>query len=275
MPEVSDVDLMELADGTLIEPRRSLVEAELARNPELQARLEIFRVTGSALARVFDPVMGAPVPPRLLEALGGRGTTQTQHVLHLTAAPVGSNRRLKFADVTRLWPFSSGVVGGGLAWAAVAVAVLGLGALSWSVRSNHADNIATSLSTALERTPSRQTAAVVLEGRGSGTLEPDLSFRHVDGNYCRQYEVRFDAGGGLAGYACRVAEGRWQVEKEADFTSASPKPPRHGEIRPSGRRDPSTKTIDDAVDKVAIGDALQPSQELELISRGWTSNDRQ
>ena len=57
MPEVSDVDLMELADGTLTGPRRRIVEAELAKHRELRERLEVFRVTGQALAQLFDPVV--------------------------------------------------------------------------------------------------------------------------------------------------------------------------------------------------------------------------
>jgi len=268
MPEVSDVDLMELADGTLGEPRRELVEAELARRPELQQRLEVFRATGKALARLFDPVMQAPLPPGLLDALRDPGSPPVPHVLHLTSgmAPVKGRRR--FADALNGWPFASG-----MAWAAAVVAVVGLGAAIWGLRSDTTDGFAIApLSLALEKTPSGQSAALVLAGHGPGFLKPDLSFRHVDGRHCRQYEVTLEAGRGLAGYACRVGSGQWRVEKETEMTLA--KVDRPGVIRPSGR-DPGVKAIDDAVDSVIRGDALEADRELELIRRGWSLEGRQ
>ena len=69
MPEVSDVDLMRLADGTLADPRLSAVEAEVAARPELQQQLEAYLATGKALAQLFGPIAEAPVPERLLATI--------------------------------------------------------------------------------------------------------------------------------------------------------------------------------------------------------------
>lgn len=264
MPEVSDVDLMELADGRLAEPRRRAVEAEVTKDPELQERLEAFRATGTALAHLFDPVMEASLPSALLETVRGAVPTPAPRVLHLIAGtePVKGRQRVDRAAVNG-WRFS------GMAWAAGLVAAVSLGAAVWALQPNGASNLAAaSLASALETTRSGQTAGVSLPGHGPGSLKLELSFLHVDGRYCRQYAMSLESGTGFAGYACRVGTG-WHVEKEAEIAPSKVDLP--GVIRPAGPS-PAAKAIEDAVGNVIRGDPLEPDSELALIGRGWPSS---
>ena len=95
MREVSDIELMRLADGTLEEPRLSAVEAEVAARPELQDQLDAYFLTGKALAQLFVPIADAPVPERLLAAVQSGPAPSCE--LHFAAphrpAPVASLAR--------------------------------------------------------------------------------------------------------------------------------------------------------------------------------------
>jgi hypothetical protein len=160
-----------------------------------------------------------------------------------------------------------------MAWAAALVAVVGVGTALWSLRSDNGDGFAAgSLALALEKAPSAQTAGVNLPGYGPGVFKADLSFQHVDGRYCRQYELSFESGSGFVGYACGAGNGRWHIEKEAEVTPAKAEVP--GVIRPAGQG-PGVKAIDDAVGNIIRGDALEPDKELALIRRGWLVEGKQ
>jgi anti-sigma factor RsiW len=74
---VSDHDLNAFVDGQLAPERVAIVEAALARNPELAARVAEFRAQGASLRDALDPVLGEAIPERLLAAAtrGSRGSS--------------------------------------------------------------------------------------------------------------------------------------------------------------------------------------------------------
>jgi hypothetical protein len=160
-----------------------------------------------------------------------------------------------------------------MAFAAALMAVVGMGAAMWSLQSDSGSGfVAAPLALALEKTPSARTAGLELPGYGPGLFKADLSFQHVDGRYCRQYELSFESGSGFAGYACGAGSGRWRIEKEAEVTPTKADVP--GVIRPAGEN-PGVKAIDDAVGNVIRGDAIEPDKELALIRRGWQVDGKQ
>jgi anti-sigma factor RsiW len=65
---VSDAELNAYADGQLAPERVAIVEAALARNPELARRVADFRAQSAALRDALDPVLNEPIPDRLLAA---------------------------------------------------------------------------------------------------------------------------------------------------------------------------------------------------------------
>ncbi|MEO8674797.1 MAG: anti-sigma factor [Casimicrobiaceae bacterium] len=65
---VSDSDLNAFADGQLSPERTAVVEAALARDPELAARVAEFRAQSASLRDALDPVLAEPIPARLLAA---------------------------------------------------------------------------------------------------------------------------------------------------------------------------------------------------------------
>jgi anti-sigma factor RsiW len=65
---VSDIDLHALIDGELPPERAAAVEAALARDPALAARVRAFRADKLALIAAYRPLADAPVPAALLAA---------------------------------------------------------------------------------------------------------------------------------------------------------------------------------------------------------------
>jgi anti-sigma factor RsiW len=65
---VSDTDLGAYADRQLAPERIAAVEAALAREPALAARVAEIRAQSAALRDALDPMLSEPIPGRLLEA---------------------------------------------------------------------------------------------------------------------------------------------------------------------------------------------------------------
>lgn len=71
---VHDIDLMAYADGILdVNPKRKAeVEAYLRQHPEEAARMRDYVAQNDLIRRLYDPVLGAPVPERLWDVLESR-----------------------------------------------------------------------------------------------------------------------------------------------------------------------------------------------------------
>lgn len=88
----------------------------------------------------------------------------------------------------------------------------------------------------------------------AAALRIALTFRAVDGRYCR----RFDMGDALQGVACR--DGReWRL-----VALATPIPPTDG-----ARAAPGRTAVDRAVEDLGVDRVLDLNAEADLISTGW------
>jgi anti-sigma factor RsiW len=64
----TDADLHACADGQLAPERRAEIEAMLAKDPELAARVGAIRMQTAALRDALDPLLAEPLPERLIAA---------------------------------------------------------------------------------------------------------------------------------------------------------------------------------------------------------------
>jgi len=71
MRRYDESELEAYVDGELDAVRCAELAAWLSRNPEAQALAETLRYQNAGLHAVFDSLLGAPVPSRLLARLGG------------------------------------------------------------------------------------------------------------------------------------------------------------------------------------------------------------
>jgi anti-sigma factor RsiW len=66
--EIPDADVHAYADGQLDPSRVAAMEAALAVDPELAARVSAIRAQSAALRDGLDPILAEPIPPQLLAA---------------------------------------------------------------------------------------------------------------------------------------------------------------------------------------------------------------
>lgn len=267
MREVSDVDLMRLADGTLEEPRLSAVEAEVSVRPDLQEQLEAYLATGKALAQLFVPIAEAPVPERLLAAVTS-SPAEAPRTLHRAtpyrSASVATRAREWLAGVLqpdwRLSPMSAVA-------ALTCVAAIGTAIMLTEPQNSFVGPASGALADALEKIETNPDGTTISWSKSaSAKFVADLSFKHKDGRYCRQYYLGLDNDSrAFVGFACSDGNGNWRVEKDA----ASPVRTalKSNEIRPS--EGPGVAAVENAVDQVVSGDPLEKTRELALIQQGW------
>lgn len=266
MPEVSDIDLMRLADGTLADPRRSAVEAEVSARPDLQEQYAPYRATGKALAQLFGPIADAPVPERLLATIQNGGGAPSMLLLrpapmHGNAPAAASRARDWFAGLVRPeWSLSP------MAGAAVLACVAAISAaIMLTEPLTFVGEAPQALADALEKTPANAPeTAIALGESSSASFLVDLSFQHRDGRHCRQYYLGLDRTRALVGFACSEGNGRWHVEMDAASPVRTASKPE--DYRPS---EGLTTAVDEAVDKVRVGDPLEFDRENALIEQGW------
>jgi anti-sigma factor RsiW len=98
---VSEFGLNAYADGQLPPKQVAVVEAALARDPELAARVAAIRAQSALLRDALDPVLGEPVPERLLNA---------------AAAPARASSRTRRWGLQALAAAATLVLGVGIGW---------------------------------------------------------------------------------------------------------------------------------------------------------------
>lgn len=263
MLEVSDVDLMRLADGTLAEPRLSAVEAEVAVRPELQQQLEAYLATGKALAQLFVPIAEAPVPERLLATIHSAPAAASRTLHRAQARSPRTAGRGWLAGLLqpdwRLSPMAA-------AAALTCVAAIGAAITLTEPRNSMVGTAPEALAAALEKEQTQPKGANIdWPGSSGARIVVDLSFKHKDGRFCRQYYLGLDHDTrAYAGFACSDGNGNWRVQMDeaVPVRTAS----KSGDYRPS---EGPTGAIDEAVDKVMVGDALEITRERALIQQGW------
>jgi len=181
-----DERLIAYVDGELPPAERARLEAEIAADPGLAARLARHRALADGVSAAYATVLEEPIPPRL------------------TAAASAANDRAVRAHPARFAPWAAaaaalvvGVVAGRVVGPTSATLVAQDGSLTAQGR--------------LDRALDLQLAA------DPGPVKIGLTFRTADGRVCRTFESGPDR---LAGLACR-AGGRWTART---VTAWSPEP---------------------------------------------------
>lgn len=198
--EITEEMLATYADGELDAARRADVERALAANPNLAARLARYQALQQRLRGAYDSVLGEPVPARMTDTLRAHATAPA-------AAPVADLAAYR-ASATQPRALSGRR---STAWLAAAASVLLGLALGYSLPHRDGTQMLQvrdgklvaqgTLAAALD------TQLAALQSR-TETVQVGLSFRNVQGSYCRTFAT--GNGAALAGLACHVNDG-WQL----------------------------------------------------------------
>jgi hypothetical protein len=198
--DVTDEDLMAYADGEADAATQQWIDAALAEDDALAARLAVFLESREAVQAAFAPKLQEPVPEKLLAAVQAMATK--------AAAPAPGN--VVSLDAHRQGRRSMIVPG-----AMAAAIVLGLGFVIGQalgpIGGNRTTAVAAladpSIQTALSTVPTGDEQVIGQEA----TFRAIASFRDVDGTFCREFEHARPEGDTYVSVACDTGED-WAIK---------------------------------------------------------------
>lgn len=227
---ISDEMLMAYADGELHGDQRDAVDAALAQDEALRARLEAHRRLNAKLSAAFDGALTEPLPARLTQAAPPPPASAV--IINL------SERRPRWT--AREWGAMAASIAAGL--------VLGVG-----VMGRPAPMIAADSGVLVARGPLAHALDTQLASDEAGAVRIGLSFRADDGGYCRTFDL---TEADTSGLACRAGD-KWTLA----MVAANPQT----EIRTAG----APPEILAAADARMAGDPLDAESEARARDGGW------
>jgi hypothetical protein len=226
---VDDETLMAFADGELSGDARAAVEAALAQDSALRARLQAHEALRARLSSAFDGVLSEPTPAPLAAAARKHSAV----VVNL------AERRLARWSV-REWGAMAASVAAGL--------LIGIGLMNTQAPMIAAVDGGLEARGALAQALDHQLAS-----DAPGAVRIGLSFVSRDGGYCRTFSMtRSD----ISGLACRNSDG-WAIATTAQGGG--------GEVRMASAPAP----ILAAVDAMIAGEPLDRTEETKARAQGW------
>lgn len=260
MVHVPDELIMAYADGQVSAEEKAWLDGILAVDPTVRARLEPFLATGHGQLPVFDALLSAPVPDRLIDAVRG-----------IKPAPQASRQVAKAAVARpgwfeRLFPNGFGL-SPALGYAATLLVGVGLGNVLLTsepadpalLRADRDGFVASGrLQVALDTIASGDRKQI-----REGDVRPVLTVRDAEGRICRQYEI-VSRNKGPQGLACRESDGEWRITVlTGGETAASARNASQGD-------NPVLEGMVGAAVKSLPGHSeLSAAEELYLIEKGW------
>jgi hypothetical protein len=256
--QITEDQLLAYVDGEADAQTRAAVEAAMAGDRSIRRRVEAHQRLRGTLAGAFGSAMSEPVPERLLATARGEqasGSARAAEIVDLAAVRARKQTPKAPAPSRRAWVQWTALA------ACLAIGVIlarGLGSVGTSpmIAERHGTLMAQgALSTALDQ----QIAGSA--GPPDQAVKIGVSFHATDKTYCRTFQVM--RGDGLAGLACRAADG-WQVRAAA----ASPV---HA-AGSSGYRtasSPIPALVSASVDAIIDGAPLDAQAEAAAKAKGW------
>ena len=247
---ISEETLMAFADGELDAVERARIEAAVAADPLLAARVEAHRALRARVGAAYEGVLEEPAPDHLLNMITNASPPRIAEVVDLS--------HLRQSRSPGRWT-------GWAQWAAMAACfVLGF-LVAAPIQLGSSDlvrarglsliahgRLAHALTDRLASDPQNARAPVRV----------GVSYLSRSGEYCRTFNAA--ARGALSGVACRD-DGRWRVVT-AVFSKTQP----GGEAyRTAGSEQPQAVT--DAVEADIVGAPLDAKAEAAARDSGWRS----
>ena len=237
---LDDLTLMAFVDGELPAAEHERVAAALARDPALQARAEALR-GARTVAREAFPIVVDPLDA----ALAARIRSNARGARARRFAP--ADRLGAWLPRPALW---AGLAAAGFA-AGIGVGWLAPGPTPDGLVLQPGGRIADG---ALTRVLDTRRAG---DGADASGHRVNLTFRSVEGEWCRTFAADTD---GVAGLACR-RDGHWQARVITPWVAPG-----------TGLRTASAETppaILAEVDALISGQSLDTATEADLLAAGW------
>jgi hypothetical protein len=257
--ERDDELLSAYLDGELSQPQADELTSRLARQPELAERLEAMRSVDKAAVAAFRALDEKPIPERILDLIG-----EDEEGRHSVAGGARNVAQMTRPVINRFiqWP---------VAIAASVALIVGfyLSALLGDGSAPDREVVAVYAS----RIPEGSDLRLVFERNLSGATinlsdgrvaEPVLTFRGLDGNYCRQVRIT-EAARSADTLACR-RDGNWEVELVSFGEAAAAAPESAYGQASSGEVAATRATIERLIGQ---DPPLDRAEEADVLGKGW------
>jgi anti-sigma factor RsiW len=253
-PEFDDETLMAFADGEADAVTRARIMRVMAGDPDIAARVEMFRASRARVSGALKPLFDETVPPALkmsVEAMIERDVEARAQKAAVGNKVVSlhAQRAKRKSLLAAPWfaPLAACIVLSVGAAAGYAVGVK----MPAQYETDFASIRDPAIMQALYDTPSGKQIDLPASGR---TLEPVLSFQLEDGTLCREFKLRELNSKGVISIAC-LESNRWQTHLVMAATR-----PEEGYV-PAG----SAETIDAYLASIHAGSPLDGTAEEEAL----------
>jgi anti-sigma factor RsiW len=268
---IPEETLMAYADDELEPAQKAEVEAAIAGDPQLAARVERHRALRKKLNAAFDPILLETVPDTLVTSvrttpatppgvMPERGATITDLRRVRAARAAGAKEsaasaRRRVDTPQRPWTWFE--------WGAMAASIAAGAVIAHLVlRTPDVSRIGTEGGQLIAQgdLADALSAQLVSEQPADAPVQIGVSFRSKAGDTCRTFTMRETHV--LGGLACREGN-RWRVPVLADAPAASSA----GGYKPAGGSMPAA--VLKAVEEQISGEPLDAEGEAAARSRGW------
>ncbi len=239
-----DETLMAFADGVLDDEASAAIEAAIASDPNLAARVAALAEARVAVRDLHAPLADLPVPPELaarIRAMAAAAEPPRGEVVSL-AGRRRDQRRGGWA-----WP--------ALIAASLAALLAGPAGYLLAVGDDRqaglavAEPVPAEVAALLDTLPAGAEQMIPQVGR----LEAIATFRDAEGSLCREFEV--DRSNAVVAVACRT-DGAWRVAFAVEA-------PLDGGYAPAG----SLAALEAWLDAVSAGEPMSPEDEAAALER--------
>ena len=239
---ISDEHLSAYIDGELDANMMASIDGAIESNPELSHRLEQLKKPDHVLSAVYNRINEVPVPDKLMRLLD---QSDTPSVVQLRTDSIWRRPRQIFALAASL------VVAVG-----VTLSLQNGNQIHETLPVAGALDLDSAVHTALETTISGQTFV-----SGETSVTPILTFRSMEGSYCREFEMTSNEIRNRA-LACRTAK-HWSMR--AVIGNAQPTTETQGYSTASSEH----AQFDRIVNNMMAGQALDHATEERLIRKDF------
>lgn len=243
--------LMAYADGELAPAEAARVKTALANDPAAARVVAAHRALRARVGAAFADVLTEPVPSRLVQAAAGANPTHAADPVDVIRMhPDGLHAR---AAKRPRWSAREWLA---MAASLVLGATVGLLILPRDLGADGDDLVDAGF---VARNALAHALDEQVSGAGAGRVQVQLSFRAVDGRYCRVFRLHEPRD--LAGLACRSGDA-WRVTVLAESNAE-----RSGQMRQASTSLPAAVLAD--IDARIQGESLDARAERDARARGW------
>ena len=262
--KITEQILTAYVDGELEGSDKKTVEEQTAKDNQIRTQVESLKSIDRLINAAFP--IHEDVPEQLIEAVTQGSINENNNTAKNNVIPLfGRHKKPGLSKAVTAIPY---------AVAASITLVVGImfGYLANTPNDrNVLDSVLVSeinthsrLYEVLENSPSSTPSKITSENNQEFIIEPLLSFKSVNGDYCREFDIHNNDKKTLAGIACREQDATWRLEI---MVASDTQPNNYDIYQLSSGQD--EEALDQVADNLMSNDPLSKTEEEILINNNW------